>query len=135
MNEFALIEKYFKKLTYNNPSALELNDDVFFDKKHKVVLSTDTYVEGIHFLNFKNPDLVIKKIVRSSISDLYCKGVKPKFIFIGASGNNNSFSKKNLSNTSKTTSSLFIKVDSQPFNKQVFSSSLLMFTDIIATYS
>ena len=96
MNEFALIQKYFKKLTYNNPSALELNDDVFFDKKRKVVVSTDTYVEGIHFLNFKKPDLVIKKIVRSSISDVYCKGVKPKFIFIGASGNNNSFSKKNL---------------------------------------
>ncbi len=96
MNEFALIQKYFKELTYNNPSALELNDDVFFDKKRNVVVSTDTYVEGIHFLNFKKPDLVIKKIVRSSISDVYCKGVKPKFIFIGASGNNNSFSKKNL---------------------------------------
>ena len=102
MNEFALIEKYFKKLTYNNPSALELNDDVFFDKKHNVVVSTDTYVEGVHFLNFKNPDLVIKKIVRSSISDLYCKGVKPKFFFIGASGNNNSFSKKNLNIISKS---------------------------------
>ncbi len=96
MNEFTLIQKYFKKLTYNNPSALNLNDDVFFDKKNKVVLSSDTYVEGVHFLNFKNPDLVIKKIIRSSISDLYCKGVKPKFIFICASGNNISFSKKNL---------------------------------------
>ena len=53
-------------------------------------------------INFKNPDLVIKKIVRSSISDLYCKGVKPKFIFIGASGNNNSFSKKNLNIISKS---------------------------------
>ena len=102
MNEFALIQKYFKKLTYNNPSALDLNDDVFFDKKHNVVVSADTYVEGVHFLNFKNPDLVIKKIVRSSISDLYCKGVKPKFIFIGASGNNNSFSKKNLNIISKS---------------------------------
>ena len=68
----------------------------FFDKKNNVVVSSDTYVEGIHFLNFRNPDLVIKKIVRSSISDLYCKGVKPKFIFIAASGNNISFSKKNL---------------------------------------
>ena len=102
MNEFALIQKYFKKLTYNNTSALDLNDDVFFDKKHNVVVSADTYVEGVHFLNFKNPDLVIKKIVRSSISDLYCKGVKPKFIFIGASGNNNSFSKKNLNIISKS---------------------------------
>jgi len=96
MNEFAIIQKYFKKLTYNNPSALNLNDDVFFDKKNNVVISSDTYVQGVHFLNFKNPDLVIKKIIRSSISDLYCKGVKPKFIFIGASGNNISFSNKNL---------------------------------------
>ncbi len=101
MDEFALIQKYFKKLTYNNPSALDLNDDVFFDKKCNVVVSTDTYIEGIHFFNFRNPDLVIKKIVRSSISDLYCKGVKPKFIFIGASGSNHSFSKKNLSIISK----------------------------------
>ena len=102
MNEFALIQKYFKKLTYNNPSALSLNDDVFFDKKHNVVVSTDTYVEGIHFLNFKNPYLLIKKIVRSSISDLYCKSVTPKFIFICASGNNNSFSQKNLNFISKS---------------------------------
>ncbi|OCW82637.1 thiamine-monophosphate kinase [Pelagibacteraceae bacterium GOM-A3] len=102
MDEFTLIEKYFKKLTYNNPSALKLNDDVFFDKKNNVVISTDTYIEGVHFLSFRNPDLVIKKIVRSSISDLYCKGVKPKFIFIGASGNNNSFSKKNLNIISKS---------------------------------
>ncbi len=96
MNEFALIQKYFKKLTYNNPSALNLNDDVFFDKKNNIVVSSDTYVEGVHFINFRNPDLVIKKIVRSSISDLYCKGVKPKFIFICASGNKLTFSKKNL---------------------------------------
>tara|TARA_A100001011_G_scaffold80176_1_gene83206 strand:- start:42 stop:1001 length:960 start_codon:yes stop_codon:yes gene_type:complete len=102
MDEFTLIEKYFKKLTYKNPSALDLNDDVFFDKKRNVVVSTDTYIEGVHFINFKNPDLVIKKIVRSSISDLYCKSVKPKFIFIASSGNNNSFSKKNLNIISKS---------------------------------
>ncbi len=102
MNEFALIKKHFKKLTYNNPSALDLNDDVFFDKKRNLVVSVDAYVEGVHFINFKNPDLVIKKIVRSSISDLYCKSVKPKFIFIAACGNNNSFSNKNLNLISKS---------------------------------
>ena len=64
MNEFALIQKYFNKLTYNNPSALKLNDDVFFDKKNNVVVSSDTYVEGVHFLDFRKPDLVIKKILR-----------------------------------------------------------------------
>ena len=102
MDEFTLIQKYFKKLTYNNPSALNLNDDVFFDKKNNVVISTDSYLEGVHFLNFRNPDLVIKKIIRSSISDLYCKGVTPKFIFICASGNNISFSNKNLDMITKS---------------------------------
>ena len=34
----------------------------FFDKKNNVVISIDTYVEGVHFLNFRNPYLVIKKI-------------------------------------------------------------------------
>ena len=35
MDEFNLIKNYFQKLTKNNPAALKLNDDVFFDKKKK----------------------------------------------------------------------------------------------------
>ncbi len=96
MNELILIKNYFKKLTNNNPGALKLNDDVFFSKKEGLVISVDTYNEGIHYLNFKNPNLVIKKIIRSSISDLYCKGVFPKYIFISGSGNKKHFNKKNL---------------------------------------
>ena len=69
MDEFELIKDYFQKLTKNNLSALKLNDDVFFDKKNKLVLSIDTYNEGVHYLDFKYPDLLIKKILRSSISD------------------------------------------------------------------
>ena len=38
MDEFTLVEKYFKKLTNKNPSALDLNDDVFFDKKKNKLL-------------------------------------------------------------------------------------------------
>ena len=53
MDEFELIKNYFQKLTKNNPSALKLNDDVFFDKKNKLVLSLDTYNEDVHYLNFK----------------------------------------------------------------------------------
>ncbi len=102
MHEFELINKYFSKLSFNNKSSLNLNDDVFFDKSKKLVVSVDTYIEGIHFVNFKNPDLVIKKILRSSISDLICKGVRPKYYFISGSGNKNSFTKKNLSMISKS---------------------------------
>ena len=102
MDEFSLIKDYFYKLSKKSISSLNLNDDVFFDKKNNLVVSVDTYVEGKHFLNFKNPDLVIKKIIRSSISDLICKGVKPKYYFISGSGNKNTFSRSNLSKISKS---------------------------------
>ncbi|MDB9773344.1 thiamine-phosphate kinase [Candidatus Pelagibacter sp.] len=101
MHEFELIKNYFQKLSTKSPSALNLNDDVFFDKKNRLVVSVDTYTEGNHFIDFKKPELVIKKIIRSSISDLICKGVKPKYYFISGSGNKKSFSKLNLSKISK----------------------------------
>ncbi len=102
MHEFELINKYFSKLSQNSPSSLNLNDDVFFNKTNKIVVSIDTYIEGIHFVNFKNPGLVIKKIIRSSISDLICKGSTPKYYFISASGNKKTFTKSNLLKITKS---------------------------------
>jgi thiamine-monophosphate kinase len=102
MHEYQLINNYFQKLSKKSPSALDLNDDVFFDKKNSLVISVDTYTEGNHFIDFKKPDLVIKKIIRSSISDLICKGVKPKYYFICGSGSKKTFSKLNLSKISKS---------------------------------
>ena len=100
MHEFDLIRKYFSKLSKFNKYSLDLNDDVFFDKKKSLVISIDTYNEGTHFLDFKKPELVIKKIIRSSISDLICKGVLPKYYFISGSGNKKTFTHKNLSKIS-----------------------------------
>ena len=102
MHEFELIKNYFQKLSKKSSSSLSLNDDVFFDKKNKLVISVDTYTEGNHFIDFKKPDMVIKKIIRSSISDLICKGVNPKYYFIAGSGDKKSFSKSNLSKISKS---------------------------------
>ena len=102
MHEFDLINNYFFKIAKKNKSSLNLNYDVFFDKKRGVIISVDTYNIGTHFLNFKSPDLVIKKILRSSISDLICKGVKPKFYFISGSGNKKTFTKNNLYKISKS---------------------------------
>ena len=102
MHEFELIKNYFQKLSKKSPSSLNLNDDVFFNKKNNLVVSVDTYTEGNHFINFKKPELVIKKIFRSSISDLICKGVLPKYYFVSGSGNKKSFSKSNLSKISKS---------------------------------
>jgi len=102
MDEFELIKNYFKKISNNNLGAKNLNDDVFFEKKNNLVVSVDTYNEGIHFPNFKYPNLVIKKILRSSISDLIAKGVKPEYYFISGSANKNQFTKKNLKVISKS---------------------------------
>ena len=102
MHEFELIKNYFQKISKKTSGSLNLNDDVFFDKKNKLVVSIDTYTEGNHFINFKKPDLVIKKILRSSISDLICKGVRPKYYFFSASGDKKKFSKPNLLKISKS---------------------------------
>ncbi len=102
MHEFEIIKKYFSKLSLNNKNSLNLNDDVFFDKSKKLVVSVDTYIDKSHFFDFKDPDLVIKKILRSSISDLICKGVKPKYYFISGSGNKKTFTKLNLSKISQS---------------------------------
>tara|TARA_B100001250_G_scaffold197495_1_gene169517 strand:+ start:814 stop:1773 length:960 start_codon:yes stop_codon:yes gene_type:complete len=102
MHEFELINNYFSQIAKKNKFALNLNDDVFFDKKKGIVISVDTYNIDSHFFNFKSPDLVIKKILRSSISDLICKGVEPKFYFISGSGNKKTFTKNNLYKISKS---------------------------------
>ena len=49
MHEFQLINKYFKNLSKKNKSSLDLNDDVFFDKKKNLVVSVDTYIKVLIF--------------------------------------------------------------------------------------
>ena len=102
MNEFKIINDYFKILSKKNPAAKNLNDDVFFDKKNKLVVSIDTYNIGIHFNDFKYPYYVLKKIIRSSLSDIICKGATPKYYFLSGGGNKKTFTKKNLSLISKS---------------------------------
>ena len=114
MNEHTLISKYLSTLSKNNPSSKDLNDDVFFDKSKGLVISVDTYNEGVHFINFNNPEMVLKKVIRSSISDLICKGVKPKFYFLSASGSKNSFNKQNILKIVKT-----LKSEQKKFNIKI----------------
>ena len=85
-----------------NPAAKNLNDDVFFDNKNGMVISIDTYNSNVHFKGFKYPYLIIKKIIRSSLSDIICKGVIPKYYFLSGGGNKNTFTKRNLSLISRS---------------------------------
>ena len=135
MHEFDLINNYFFKIAKKNKSALNLNDDVFFDKKRGIVISVDTYNIGTHFYDFKSPDLVIKKILRSSISDLICKGVIPKFYFISGSGNKKSFTKNNLYKISKSLKSEQNKFNIDLCGGDTTFSNKLSFTIISLGYS
>ena len=135
MDEFELIKNYFQKNSNNNPSAKKLNDDVFFNKNKRLVVSIDTYNEGVHFPNFKYPNLVIKKVIRSSISDLISKGVKPEYYFISSCGSKSKFSKKNLKMISKSLNQEQKKYDlklsggdTTNFNKVSFSLTCIGFS-------
>jgi thiamine-monophosphate kinase len=86
MNEFEFISKYLKPLSLKNKGSFNLNDDIFYDFKKKVAISVDTYVHGVHFLS-TDPENFIKKSLRSSLSDLYCKGIKPSYYFLSISLN------------------------------------------------
>ena len=52
MNEYDLIENYFKKLSKNNPASKNLNDDVFYDQKNNLVIYPRIFFSGtaLHFL-------------------------------------------------------------------------------------
>jgi thiamine-monophosphate kinase len=97
VNEFTVIKKYFSDLSKNNKGSFDLSDDIFFDYKKKIGISIDSFVEGTHFLNFRNPNLVIKKTLRGAISDLVCKGITPKYYFMSCSGNKKHLTQGNLS--------------------------------------
>ena len=74
-------------------------------------ISIDSYVEGTHFLNFKNPNLVIKKALRGAISDLICKGITPKYYFMSCSGN-----KKHLTQANLAKIQLALKEEQKKYN-------------------
>ena len=111
MNEFSVIKKYFSNLSKNNRGSFDLSDDIFFDYKKKIGISIDSYVEGTHFLNFKNPNLVIKKALRGAISDLICKGIIPKYYFMSCSGN-----KKHLTQANLAKINLALKQEQKKYN-------------------
>ena len=87
------------------------------------------------FFNFKYPDLVIKKCLRSSLSDLICKGISPKYYFIAASGNSRNFNKINLSKISKALKSEQKKFSIKLSGGDTTNSSKLSFTFVVVGYS
>ncbi|MEG9884235.1 MAG: thiamine-phosphate kinase [Hyphomicrobiales bacterium] len=83
--EQELIQRFFAPLAAGFEGAAGLEDDAALyraDEGMDVVMTTDTVVESVHFLPHDPPDLIARKALRVSVSDLAAKGGRPRFYLL-----------------------------------------------------
>ena len=83
-DEFDWIER-LKPLTRGDPRALGLLDDVAIipeQRGSELVISKDAMVEGVHFPVGEAADIVARRLIRTSISDLAAKAAAPFGYFL-----------------------------------------------------
>ncbi|MGB2932935.1 MAG: thiamine-phosphate kinase [Methyloceanibacter sp.] len=79
LGEFDIIARYFAPLA-RNPAALGLLDDaavLAVPEGQELVVTTDTIIEGVHFLAGDPPDSIGHKALAVNLSDLAAKGARP----------------------------------------------------------
>lgn len=83
-DEFALIEKYFRRLTADRPDViLGIGDDAAIlavPAGHELVVSTDTLVAGVHFPDSTAPVDIGWKSLAVNLSDLAAMGADPCWV-------------------------------------------------------
>ena len=80
LGEFERIGRYFKPLAGNFEGALELSDDAGWiapPAGHRVVVTTDAMVEGVHWLTGEDPARLGRKLLRVNLSDLAAMAAEP----------------------------------------------------------
>lgn len=78
LGEFGRIRRFFAPLA--GPGGLGLLDDaalVGCPPGHRLVMTADAVVAGVHFLPEDPPDLIAKKLIRVNLSDLAAMGARP----------------------------------------------------------
>jgi thiamine-monophosphate kinase len=78
LDEFARIRRFFAPLA--GPGGLGLEDDAALidcPAGERLVVTTDALVEGVHYLASDPADLVAKKLLRVSLSDLAAMAARP----------------------------------------------------------
>jgi thiamine-monophosphate kinase len=81
--EFERIRRYFTPLA--GPGGLGLLDDAALVEcraGHRLVMTADAIVAGVHFLRDDPPDLVAKKLLRVNLSDLAAMGARPLYYLL-----------------------------------------------------
>ncbi|MCV2506321.1 MAG: thiamine-phosphate kinase [Candidatus Lightella neohaematopini] len=86
MNEFYIINRFFKKKINDSCVKLGIGDDCALlsidSSKYFITLSTNSLVSGVHFLPNVNPSNLGYKIVAVNVSDIAAMGGVPKWITI-----------------------------------------------------
>lgn len=83
--EFDLIASVFAPLTCGDTRALGLLDDAAVLREkigYETVVTTDTMVSGIHFLNTEIPEVIARRLLRVNLSDLASMGADPTGYFL-----------------------------------------------------
>src|SRR6266851_7357722 len=78
LDEFGRIARFFAPLA--GPGGLGLLDDAALidcAPGHRIVVTVDAIVAGVHFLPEDPPDLVARKLLRVNLSDLAAMGARP----------------------------------------------------------
>jgi thiamine-monophosphate kinase len=78
LGEFGRIARYFAPLA--GPGGLGLTDDAALVEcahGHRLVMTVDAMVEGVHYLPDDPPDLVARKLLRVNLSDIAAMGARP----------------------------------------------------------
>jgi len=79
-DEFTLIARYFRPLTAGAEAALNLGDDAALldiPLGHRLVVTADALVAGVHFFAEDAPDLIARKMLRVNLSDLAAMAAVP----------------------------------------------------------
>ncbi len=87
VDEFGLISRLFAPLAARHPGALGLTDDAALldcPPGHRLVLTADALVAGVHFFPDDPADLIARKAVRVNVSDLAAMGARPAAVMLAA---------------------------------------------------
>lgn len=82
LNEFQIISRYFQSASTADDVLLGIGDDAAIiepPKGHRILVSSDTLVESVHFPLQASSDLVARRALRVNLSDMAAMAAQPRW--------------------------------------------------------